>query len=101
MLSMLQLALPAYILLDVYYANQKMMRALLAGGHHLISRAKSNSKAYHIHPASANMSRGRPKKYGQPVKTSRLFHEAIFRQIPNPLYGETNVTIAYHTIDFL
>lgn len=64
----------SYALLDAYYASAKILQPFRANGLHLISRAAISTVAYA--PFCANQTvrgRGRPRKWGAPVKLRELF----------------------------
>ncbi len=54
----------AILVADAYYASKKVIEPLLAAGHHLVTRAKSNSVAYKSAPKPRRKRPGRPKFYG-------------------------------------
>jgi len=84
-----------YLVADAYYSNGKMINGLLKEGNHLISRARSNSVAFHRAPKiRGKRSRGRPKLYGKKVKLKSLFRSAnAVTVIPSPVYGEKNIDL--------
>jgi hypothetical protein len=87
---------------DAYYASGKMIAQLLAQGHQLVTRAKSNAVAYWPAPAPTKRRRGRPRLYGEKVKLKDLARdESQFLSAPSPVYGEQNVTLRYRAIDLL
>jgi hypothetical protein len=87
---------------DAYYASGKVIRPLLAKGHHLVTRAKSNSVAYSSAPAAPLGGKGRPRFYGDKVSLKDLAkEEAAFTSAPSPVYGENDVTLRYRCIDLL
>ena len=92
---------PVLLVADAYYCSGKVILPLLTAGHHLITRARSNATAYE--PAKpAKRKRGRPKLYGKKVKLKRYFDQPkLFTQANSPVYGETNVTLAYYCVDLL
>lgn len=96
------LAQPVILIADAYYASRKIILPLLAAGHHLISRARTNAVAYWPPPEPKKRRRGRPRRYGQHVKLRTLFQpRAQFTTIPSPVYGEHHVEIAYRVVDLL
>lgn len=105
LLDSLYMAEPFIFVADAYYATGKIIRGLLAGGNHLVTRVRNNAVAFMLPPAPpahASKKRGRPKKYGDKLKLASLFkNEAAFSQAPSPIYGETGVTLLYQTIDLL
>lgn len=92
-----------YLVADAYYSNGKMIKGLLKDGNHLISRARSNSVAYHLAPmVRGKRPPGRPKLYGKKVKLKNLFRSAkAVTVIPSPVYGEKNVYLRVRSIDLL
>jgi hypothetical protein len=101
MLSILGLTTSAYILLDAYYSNQKIIKGLLKHGQHLISRMSKNSVAYFPFLQPEKRRRGRPRKYGEKVRFADLFKTAEFTEAPSPVYGETGINLLYYTIDLI
>ena len=101
MLSTLGLTTSAYIILDAYYSNQKIIKGLLLQGHHLISRMSKNSVAYFPAISPEKRRRGRPRKYGAKVRLADLFKTAKFSEAPSPVYGETGVNILYYMVDLV
>lgn len=91
-----------YFVSDAYYANGKMIKPLLRRRQHLISRAKSNAVAYETPPKKKKKAPGRPKKYGNKIKLSKLFdRQQDWESMKSPIYGESNVVIACKTVDLL
>lgn len=87
---------------DAYYASGKIIRPLLAQGHHLVTRAKSNVVAFQSAPAPAHRSKGRPRVYGDKVQLKDLAQEqAAFTEAPSPVYGENDVMLHYRCVDLL
>jgi hypothetical protein len=87
---------------DAYYASGKVMLALLAAGHHLVTRARRNAVAYESAPQPKRRRRGRPRLYGKRVRLRDLLaNPDAFTSVPSPVYGETNVMIAYRCVDLL
>lgn len=101
MLGLLGLTIPAYLILDSYYANKKIIKGLWKQGHHLISRMKSTAVAYYPAVQPKKRKRGRPRKYGAKVVFEELFQTTEFLEIPSPIYGALGATIRYATIDLL
>jgi hypothetical protein len=84
---------------DAYYASGKLIDQLLANGHQLVTRAKSNAVAYLPAPTPAQRRRGRPRLYGEKVRLKELAQqEAAFTSAPSPVYGESNVTLSYRCL---
>jgi len=88
---------------DAYYACGKVINALLAKGHQLVSRAKSNAVAYFLPEATATRrGKGRPRTYGKKVALSDLAkQDKDFIEAPSPVYGEQNITLRYLVADLL
>ena len=87
---------------DAYYATGKVILPLLAAGHHLVTRARSNAVAYELAPQPQRRRRGRPRLYGKRVQLRDLLATPdAFESVPSPVYGETNVVIAYRCVDLL
>ena len=93
---------PAILVADAYYASRKIMKPLLAEGHHLITRARMNSVAYRTAKKPKTRKRGRPKEYSAKVKLRNLFKAwNAFTEAISPVYGEKGVTIQYRQVDLL
>jgi hypothetical protein len=87
---------------DAYYASGKLITQLLANGHQLVTRAKSNAVAYLPVNAPAIRQRGRPRIYGEKVRLKELAQDdAAFTSAPSPVYGESNVTLRYRSMDLM
>jgi hypothetical protein len=87
---------------DAYYASGKVITPLLAKGHHLISRAKSNAVAYLPVAQSQHRGRGRPRVYGQKVRLKDLAaDDGAFTSAPSPVYGECGVMLRYRVLDLM
>jgi len=87
---------------DAYYASGRLIGQLLANGHQLVTRAKSNAVAYLPVDAPAIRQRGRPRIYGEKVRLKELAQdEAAFTSAPSPVYGESNVTLRYRSMDLI
>ena len=65
------------ILFDRAFARRKVFEMLLAAGHHLLCRAKSNAVFYRIPKPPKHPKRGRPKKYGNRLNIRRLRYKAM------------------------
>jgi hypothetical protein len=93
---------PAILVADAYYASRKIIKPLLAKGHHLVTRARINSVAYKPAPRPKKKGPGRPKLYGAKVRIRNLFKAgSAFLEAPSPVYGEKDVTIQYRVVDLL
>jgi hypothetical protein len=87
---------------DAYYGNQSVITPLLKKGHHLVSRAKSNTVAYFPPEQPAVRKRGRPRVYGERAVLKEIARDgAGFISAPSPVYGETDVMISYRCMDLL
>jgi hypothetical protein len=87
---------------DAYYASGTFIHQLLAKGHHLVTRAKSNAVAYLPVHTSEHRRRGRPRIYGGKVRLKELAQDlAAFTSAPSPVYGENNVTLRYRCLDLI
>src|ERR1035437_7083707 len=87
---------------DAYYASGKFIHQLLANGHQLLTRAKSNAVAYLPVPTPELRRRGRPRIYGEKVRLKELAQDdAAFTSAPSPVYGENNVTLRYRWLDLI
>jgi len=87
---------------DAYYASAKVIAPLLANGHHLITRAKSNAVAYMPVPTPEHRAKGRPRIYGDKVRLKDLAQDqAAFTSGPSPVYGEVDVCVRYRVLDLM
>ena len=90
------------VVADAYYAAGKFARRLLAHGHHLVSRVRSNAVAFFPPPRPKRKPRGRPRRYGRKTKLRDWFRlQARFQSAPSPLDGERHVTLRYLSRDLL
>ena len=90
------------LIADAYYASAKVIQPLLAGDHHLLTRAKSNVVAYLPVPVPASRGKGRPKIYGEKVRLKDAAKEEhAFVSAPSPVYGESNVLLRYRVMDLM
>ena len=91
------------VVADAYYAAAKFARSLLAEGHHLVTRARSNAVAYF--PPSKRPTpkrRGRHRLYGPKTRLRDWFrYRKQFRKASSPVYGESGITIRYLSHDLL
>ena len=93
---------PALLVADAYYASQKVMRPLLEQGHHLVTRAKISTVAYHPARRPKKPKRGRPRIYGMKVRLRNLWSRRDrFTSAASPVYGETGVQLSYYQVDLL
>ena len=87
---------------DAYYASGKFIHQLLANGHQLVTRAKSNAVAYLPVPTPEHRRRGRPRIYGKKVRLKELAQDdAALTSAPSPVHGENNVTLRYRCLDLV
>jgi len=100
LLDALQLPEPVLLVADAYYACGKIIRGLLDGGGHLVSRLKKNACAYEAPVGQHRGGRGRPKLYGKKIRLRDLFTGAL-QAIPSPIYDDQNVTLQYACHDLL
>jgi hypothetical protein len=101
LLESLELEEPYYFVADAYYATQKIVRAMLRSGNHLVTRVRNNAVAYLPAPPPEAKKRGRPRKYGDKVALKTLFDEPDSVTMQSPVYGEKNVTITVWSRDLL
>lgn len=91
------------VVADAYYAAAKFARSLLADGHHLVTRVRSNAVAYF--PPSRPRSRkrrGRRRLYGPKTQLRDWFrYRKQFIKASSPVYGESGVTLRYYSHDLL
>ena len=84
------------LIADAYYASKKVINPLLQQGHHLVTRVRITTRAYHQAPPAKQPKRGRPKFYGRKVLLRNYFqHLEDFVTASSPVYGEDNVSIQY------
>jgi hypothetical protein len=96
------LELPLTLVADAYYASRKILLPLLKKGHHLVTRLRITAVAYHPAPKPQKRRRGRPKLYGEKVRLRDLAKDAAaFITAASPVYGETEIELAYRCIDLL
>jgi hypothetical protein len=100
LLAALQLPEPVLLVADAYYACGKIIRGLLDGDGHLISRLKKNACAYAVPAGRPRTGRGRPKLYGKKIRLRDLF-TGVLQAMPSPVYDEQNVTLQYVCRDLL
>jgi hypothetical protein len=100
----LMIAIPYYLVLDAYYASKVIVRGLIKNGAHLITHVRANAVAYYpAEPRDDDEHRRGPKrKYGKKIKLKTLFEgRHNFSESPSPVYGETDISIWYHSLDLL
>src|SRR3989442_1014290 len=91
------------VVADAYYAAAKFARSLLAHGHHLVTRVRSNAVAY-FPPSKARCAkrRGRCPIYGPKTQLRDWFrYRKQFRKALSPVYGESGITLRYCSYDLL
>ncbi len=87
---------------DAYYASGKVIRPLLASGHHLVTRARINTVAYLPVEAPHRRAPGRPRLYGDKIRLRDLVGEtSLMHTAPSPIAGDSHVTIRYGCFDLL
>jgi hypothetical protein len=103
LIGLLDIATPFYFVADAYYAAGKVANGLLAQGHHLVSRVKSNAVAYApAEPPQGKRKRGRPKRYGRKIRLKSLLSDPqSMLEIASSVYGERNVTLRYCVRDLI
>ncbi len=90
------------VVADAYYAAAKFVRALRTGGHHLITRVRSNAVAYHRPSPRRAQRRGRNRLYGPKSRLRDWFgYRQLFTKALSPVYGETGVSLRYCSCDLL
>ena len=91
------------VVADAYYAAAKFARSLLAHGHHLVTRVRSNAVAFFppSRPPSAK-GRGRRRIYGPKTQLRDWFryHKQFIKAL-SPVYGESGLTLRYYSHDLL
>lgn len=92
----------AILVADAYYASRKVIKPLLRLDHHLVTRVRCNSVAYHQAAKPTETKRGRPKIYGKKVRIKDLWRKAkTFSTAESPVYGEKHIQLRYLSIDLL
>ncbi len=87
---------------DAYYASAKVIKPLVAHGHHLVTRVRRTTVAFEPAEQPKRPKRGRPRKYGAKLRLRDQWKDRnAFRSAPSPVYGETNVDVRYRTMDLL
>lgn len=93
---------PVVLVADAYYASRKIAEPLLDQGHHLVTRARSNTVAYQPAPRPGRPRRGRPRLYGAKLRLKDLWNDRDrFRSAPSPIGGEDRVRIRYRCENLL
>jgi hypothetical protein len=87
---------------DAYYASRKIITPLLASGHQLVTRVRSNAVAFRPAPQPERRGRGRPRVYGEKLRLRDLAKgNDAFVLAPSPVYGEQGVMIRYRVENLL
>ena len=87
---------------DAYYASRKIVGPLLDRGHHLVTRARSNTVAYRPAPQLRHRRRGRPRVYGTKLRLKDLWNDRdCFRSALSPISRESRVRIRFRSEDLL
>jgi hypothetical protein len=93
---------PVVLVADAYYASGKVITPLLANGHHLVTRAKTNAVAYLPPPKVTNPGKGRPRIYGEKVRLKDMAtDDSAFTSAPSPVYGESGIMVRFRVLDLL
>jgi len=93
---------PMTVVADAYYAAGKFARALLQGGHHLVTRVRTNAVAYFPPSPRKGGRPGRPATYGTKTHLRDWFgSKKKFIKAPSPVYGESGVLLRYYTFDLI
>lgn len=103
LIDSLRITDPFLFVADAYDATAKVVHGLLATGHHLVTRVKTNAVAYALPPpVHAPRKRGRPRRYGDKLRVASLLAEDdTLTAGPSPLDGETDVTLHDRAVDLL
>jgi hypothetical protein len=91
------------VVADAYYAATKFARSLLAHGHHLVTRVRSNAVAYFPPPQRrSRQRRGRRRIYGPKTHLRDWFrYRKQFLKAASPVYGESGIVLRYLSHDLL
>jgi len=93
---------PAILVADAYYASQKIIKPLLALGHHLVTKVRSTAVAFYPAPIPTNPAKGRPKLYGKKVRLSDLTRsDQGFVTAPSPISDDSGCIVFYRSLDLL
>src|SRR5260370_35761358 len=103
LLGLVGIATPFSFVADAYYAAGKVANGLLAQGHHLVTRVKSNAVAYApAEPPNGKRKRGRPRRYGRKIKLKSLLPDPrAMIELARPLYAAPNVRLRYRGCDLI
>ena len=85
------------VVADAYYAAAKFARSLLAHGHQLVTRVRSNAVAYFPPPQRrSRQRRGRRRIYGPKTHLRDWFrYRKQFLKAASPVYGESGIVLRY------
>ena len=76
---------PALLVADAYYASKKVIIPLLQKDHHLVTRVRRNSVAWHPASQPKKRQRGRPRMYGEKVRLRELWkNKKLFTAAQHP-----------------
>jgi hypothetical protein len=95
---------PVLLVGDNYYANRKVIRPLLAAGHQVLSRVRTNCVAYRPIELSRLLTgkrrRGRPREHGEKVRLWDLWADPSlqWRTSPSPAYGDVGVGVRWASL---
>ena len=93
---------PALLVADAYYASRKVILPLLEADHHLVTRVRRNTVAWHPPAPASKRQRGRPRLYAEKVRLADLWKDKQrFTSAPSPVYGEANIALRYYSLDLL
>lgn len=104
LINSLDIGIPFYFTADAYYATGGIIKGLLAGGNHLVTRVRSNAVAYlPAKQKKTGRKRGRPKKYGKKLKLRELLKNTDdMARVESPVYADKKGTlIHFKTMDLL
>ena len=68
---------PGLIIFDRGFNRRKVFTEVLAQGHHLLCRARSNAVFFHIPKQPKHRKKGRPRRYGSRVSLPHLKYRAL------------------------
>ena len=68
---------PGLIIFDRGFNRRKVFTEVLAQGHHLLCRARSNAVFFHIPKQPKHPKKGRPRRYGSRVSLPHLKYRAL------------------------
>ena len=93
---------PVLLVVDAYYASRKVILPLLAKGHHLVTRVRSNTVAWQPAAQPRTGRPGRPRLYGDKLRLAKLWSRtSAFTAARSPVYGETSIELMYLSMDLL